>query len=741
MTKKGQNLPADQPPSRLNKRLSGAVKFTGAPSPLASDYVQPHTLSHHLPTPGKMPPWPFQTVGTWMVDMEDNIVDWRRGMKIWREEHLLRIGYDGSEYEREEFLWTQSNFVHTQMMVEDRYFYDPIAGEYTVDKYLDDLISRYGGIDSVLLWYIYPNIGVDNRNQIDLIDDLPGGREGVRKVIKDFQARGVKVFLPTMPWDNGTRDSSVPDWEEITQLAADVGADGINGDTYFSVPHAFRTASDATGHPVVFQPETTPLADDHVMWNNQSWGKLTRTAVPGVSKLKFIEPRHMVNVENRWGRDRTDDLQYIFFNGVGYVAWENVWGIWNQLTPRAGETLRRISKIYRKFAPLLVSKDWEPYAMTLQYGVFATAFPLGGLTLWNIISRNEYDVSGDQLAVPHVEGRLYYDIWNGTALSPRIENEEAILATTLEKDGYGCILAVDRGVNIEGLSAFLDDIKNLAKTPLQELSNIWQSASQEMVPIAETKPVPTPPVGMVHIPAGKFDFRVGGVEVEGFTWDGVDFQYPWENSPRRNHLHRMDMNAFHIDRNLVTNADYLEFVEATGYYPTNDNNYLHDWVDGRPQEGWGNKPVTWVAIEDCRAYAAWAGKRLPHEWEWQYAAQGNDGRLFPWGNEWNAAAVPEFDRGRTYMVPKDVGEYPEGASPFGVLDLVGNIWQWTDEFMDEHTRAAALRGGCFYHPATSHWYFPQAYQLNQHGKYLLMAPCKDRAGLIGFRCVVDARGD
>ena len=738
MTDKDMDAPSNQIRTRFNKRNPEVAKFKGAPNPQRSDYVQPHTLSHHLPTPGITPPWPLHTVGSWMVDIDDNIEAWRAGMKIWREEHLLRIGYDDSEYLREDLKWSQSNFVHVQMMVEDRYFYDPVAGEYTVDKYLDDLITRYGGIDSVLLWYIYPNIGVDNRNQIDLLDDLPGGKEGVKKMIADFQARGVKVFLPTMPWDNGTRDSGVKDWEEITQLAAEMNADGINGDTYFGVPRAFRDASDKTGHPVVFQPETNSISNDHVMWNNQTWGKLTRTAVPGVSKLKFLEPRHMVNVENRWGRDRTDDLQYIFFNGVGYVAWENVWGIWNQLTPRAGETLRRISKIYRKFAPLMVSKDWEPYAPTLQNGVFATEFPLDGTTLWTIISRNEYELSGEQLAAPHREGRRYFDIWNGTELNPRVENGEAIIDLPLEANGYGCVLGLDDGADVEDLTEFLTEMKKLGEVSLQSLSNVWKSIPQEIVPIEATKPADEAPAGMVRIPAGIFDFRVNGIEVEGFSWDGVDFQYPWENCARRYHKHRMDMDAYYIDQNLVTNADYLEFVEATGYYPVDDNKYLDDWRDGRPQEGYDNKPVTWVSIEDCRAYAAWAGKRLPHEWEWQYAAQGIDGRLFPWGNDWNDAAVPKMQRGRDTVPLEDVGMHPEGASPFGIMDLVGHVWQWTDEFLDEHTRAASLRGGCSYNPTTSHWYFPQAYQLDQHGKYLLMAPSKDRAGLIGFRCVVDA---
>jgi formylglycine-generating enzyme required for sulfatase activity len=90
------------------------------------------------------------------------------------------------------------------------------------------------------------------------------------------------------------------------------------------------------------------------------------------------------------------------------------------------------------------------------------------------------------------------------------------------------------------------------------------------------------------------------------------------------------------------------------------------------------------------------------------------------------------------LPPDDVDAQPAGASVFGVLDLVGNVWQWTDEFTDEHTRAAILRGGSSYQPQTSHWYFPQAHRLDQHGKYLLMAPSKDRAGTVGFRCVVDA---
>ncbi|MBW8810377.1 MAG: SUMF1/EgtB/PvdO family nonheme iron enzyme, partial [Lysobacter sp.] len=219
--------------------------------------------------------------------------------------------------------------------------------------------------------------------------------------------------------------------------------------------------------------------------------------------------------------------------------------------------------------------------------------------------------------------------------------------------------------------------------------------------------------------------------------DGVDVQYPWEDSPRRHHRRRMAIDAFWIDRFPVTNAQFKTFLDASGYAPADDRNFLRHWRDGAPPAGWENKPVTWVAIEDARAYADWAGKRLPREWEWQYAAQGADGRSYPWGNEWDEAAVPTPSLGRVMPAPADVDAHPVGASPFGVMDLVGNVWQWTDEYRDDRIRAGVLRGGSAYQPQTSHWYFPQAYRLDEHGKFLLMAPAKDRSAGIGFRCAAD----
>jgi len=709
-------------------------------APVRTEFKFSHvTTGRYLPTPGKAPGWPFAEIGHWKMDVDGSVDDWVRELRDWRREHLTRIGYDDANYRRPELQWAQRNFVHAQMMVEDRYFFDASTGKYTVDRYLDDLQQRFGGIDSVLIWFVYPNIGIDDRNKIDLAHDMPGGIDGLRVAVDDFHRRGVRVFLPTMPWDNGTRELDVSDWQAMAELVAATGADGINGDTYNGVPRAFFDACDALGHPVVLQPESTISAEEQLIWNVQSWGKKApNEPVPPVAKFKWLEPRHMINYENRWGRNRNHDLQYIFFNGIGYNAWENIWGIWNQFTPRDAETLRRIATIERQFAPAMTSMEWRPYERTLQAGVFASRFPASGSTLWTLVNRNEHDVDGEQIRLPHREGTRYFDAWNGVALEPRIEGEHAVVAFPMEGAGFGAVLAVTKGASIDNLDAFLAGMKTLASTRLDTLSNQWRSLPQSIVDVAPTLPVAAAPDGMIAIPAATFDFVVGGVEIEGQSWEGNDVQYPWETSARRNHRHRIDIQAFHIDRTPVTNARFKAFLDDSGWKPRDPHNFLRHWRDGAPLPGDMNKPVVWVALEDARAYAAWAGKRLPREWEWQYAAQGTDGRRYPWGNDADATRMPATNRGRTLRAPDDVDAHPDGASPFGVLDLVGNVWQWTDEYIDEHTRAAVLRGGSSYLPQTSHWYFPQAHRLDQHGKYLLMSPCKDRSGCVGFRCAVDA---
>jgi iron(II)-dependent oxidoreductase len=679
---------------------------------------------------------------------------WLADITHWRTERRIRIGYDPARYAMPELQWAQSSFIQPQMMVHDRYFYDPASRKYTVDRYLDDLNRRYGGIDAVLIWATYPNMGIDDRNQLDMVRSMPGGVDGVRQMVADFHRRGVRVLFPMMMWDQGTSDPG-KDWPDaIAELMKEIDADGVNGDTQDGVPLAFSLAAEKINHPLAFEPEHGPQ-DEGLAWNVLTWGDYQFQRVPAVDRYRWLEPRHQVNIQGRWNRDKTDDLQFAFFNGEGWESWENVWGIWNGVSARDGEATRRVAAIERATAPFLVSQQWEPFYPMARDGVYASRWPLGSRTLWTIVNRNEYDVSGVQMSVPHKPGTRYFDLYHGAELDPVIDGAKASLSFTTEAHGFGAVMVVN-GAPDAGIETLLEKMKPMTARPLASYSREWKPLAQHMVEISATSPAISAPDGMVHIDGGDYLFRVDGIELEGSNDAGVDVQYPWEESPRRFHAHPMHIDSFYIDKYPVTNAEFKKFMDATRYQPKDGGNFLRAWINGTYPAGWENKPVTWVSIEDAREYARWMGKRLPHEWEWQYAAQGKDGRVYPWGDCDRFAAVsspgpcagqadpsdapaPTPDRGRVMLEASDVEAHPKGASPFGVMDMVGNVWQWTDEYVDEHTRAAIVRGGSHYQPQGSKWYFPQAYRNDEHGKLLLMAPSYDRSGAVGFRCVKDTR--
>jgi iron(II)-dependent oxidoreductase len=658
---------------------------------------------------------------------------WLTDVTHWRTERWIRIGFDDARYHLPALEWAQSAFIQPQMMVQDRYFYDPVAHKYTVDRYLDDLDKRYGGIDAVLIWPTYPNMGIDDRNQHDMVRSMPGGVAGVRQMVDDFHKRGVRVLFPMMMWDQGTREPARSWPVEIAGLMKEINADGINGDTQDGVPLAFSLAADAVGHPLAFEPEGGP-SDEALAWDVLTWGQYKFQFVPTVDRYRWLEPRHQVNIQGRWNRDKNDDLQFAFFNGEGWESWENVWGIWNGVTPRDGEATRRMATIERAVAPFFASKGWEPFYPMHMYGVFASRWPLEGRTVWTVVNRNEYDVTGRQMTVPAEVGVRYFDLYHGVELTPERAGKEVVLSFPLEAHGMGAVMAV-HGAPETSINELMSRMKKMTTSPLSSYAHEWKPLGQQLVEVEKTKAPAAAPEGMVKIPAGDYVFKVQGIEIEGSNDVGVDVQYSWEDSARRFHEHQMHVDAFYLDKFPVTNADFKKFLDVTHYHPQDDLNFLRDWKNSTYPEGWAKKPVTWVSLEDARAYAKWAGKRLPHEWEWQYAAQGGDeNRVYPWGSTWNAANVPVPDKGRTLTSPDDVDAHPAGASPVGVMDLVGNVWQWTDEYVDDHTRAGILRGGNYYQPQGSIWYFPEAYRNDQHGKLLLMAPSYDRSGTLGFRC-------
>jgi gamma-glutamyl hercynylcysteine S-oxide synthase len=677
--------------------------------------------------------------GEYIPCSESKMNDWFNSITHARDERRIRIGYNDEIWKRysfPEFKWTQSSYMQAQMMIHDRYFYDPLAKQYTVSRYLKDLKDRFGGIDAVLIWPSYPNMGIDDRNQLDMIRSMPGGIAGVKQIVEDFHKANVRVLFPMMMWDQGTRKPDEPWSDAIASMMKELNVDGVNGDTQDGVPLSFSLAAEKINHPLVFQPEGSP-ADEALAWNVMTWGQFKFPFAPLVSRYKWLDTRHMVNISHRWNRNKKDDLQYAFFNGIGWESWENIWGIWNGITARDGEATRRVATIERGVAPFLISPDWQPHYPVLPYGVFASRWPLKDEAVYTIVNRNEYDVKGEILSLPDKPGMRYFDLYHGRELLPqKKDKDKAVLSFEIEKNGFGAILTTPNEPDTN-MKALLKTMYEMTLQPLSQFKGKWQPLLQKMVEVTRIT-FDTAPEDMVEIPGGDFEFQVTGTEIEGEDAIGVDVQYPWEDAPRRAHTRiNIKMDSYYIDKTPVTNAQFKKFLDNTNYHPADDENFLKDWKNGLYPAGWDNKPVTWVSLDDARAYAAWAHKRLPHEWEWQYAAQGKDGRLYPWGETWDPNRVPAPNKTRALTSPDDVNAHPDGASPFGVLDMTGNVWQMTDEFTDEHTRAVVLRGGSYYQPQGSIWYFPQAYKNILHSKYLLMASSYDRSGTIGFRCVRD----
>jgi len=238
---------------------------------------------------------------------------------------------------------------------------------------------------------------------------------------------------------------------------------------------------------------------------------------------------------------------------------------------------------------------------------------------------------------------------------------------------------------------------------------------------------------MVLIPAGKFTMHVEYRWREGLSLDTLIVD---DRGIRYSCTEEVYVPAFYIDKTEVTNEQFKQFLDETGYKPKWPQNFLRNWHNGVYPKGKANHPVVWVSLEDAKAYAKWAGKRLPTEAEWQKAAQGTDGRTWPWGNVFdpNKANIDSRDT-------KPVGSYPEGASPYGCLDMVGNVWEWTDSFQsDGYHYFSWIRGGSYFLAKGSRWYMQGGARANyQRAKFWYMTPALNRSATIGFRCVMDAK--
>jgi len=179
---------------------------------------------------------------------------------------------------------------------------------------------------------------------------------------------------------------------------------------------------------------------------------------------------------------------------------------------------------------------------------------------------------------------------------------------------------------------------------------------------------------MILIPEGPF---TAGSSDEDILWAAKQFRsesLEWyrDETP----AHSVTLPAFEIDKFEVTFGEYASYMAATGKQPPREfeNSRLN-----HPRQ-----PVVSVTWQDAKDYCLWAKKRLPTEAEWEKAARGTDKRHYPWGNEPDALNANIRGKGDNYRNTSPGGQFPEGASPYGVMDMSGNVWEWTEDWYQPH---------------------------------------------------------
>jgi tRNA A-37 threonylcarbamoyl transferase component Bud32 len=181
---------------------------------------------------------------------------------------------------------------------------------------------------------------------------------------------------------------------------------------------------------------------------------------------------------------------------------------------------------------------------------------------------------------------------------------------------------------------------------------------------------------------------------------------------------KVTLSEFWIDKTPVTNAEYARFVAATQHAAP------EHWRGQQPPKDLIDHPVAFVSWDDATGYAQWAGKRLPTEQEWEKAARGTDGRAYPWGDEEPTGKLCNFGMNVKSTTP--VGKYsPQGDGPYGCVDMVGNVWEWTASDYDQSNKV--IRGGSWFHVA----HFARCSSRRRNSP-------DNRDDNLGFRCVLQS---
>ena len=703
--------------------------------------------------------------------------NWRQGLiRVFRQRYLYDLdSFDETLYRRRDLDWIKNAYAITLQFAWDHDFYDAQHGGYRFDKYLQQARRLLGGWDVFGIWPTWPTLGMDERNQWDLYADLPGGLQRLRALVKTAHQQGARFFIAYNPWDTDTRPADA--LQAMADLLAEIDADGVVLDTRGSSGKDLQQAVDAVKSGIIMYSEGMAVPRD--MPGIRAGRVHDAIFMPPVLNLnKLIRPDFAIFRVCQLSNGRIHrEAALSLFNGYGVEI--------NTFAPGRPDWmedelryLSQVLRILRENTRTFNGNHWQPLLPTLRDSIWVNSWPGKQKTVYTIFSLLPAGFKGPLFEVSASPDSHFVSLWHHRELEPqKLNNRLYIPAETCAFDkawlntrregNVDCIARLPRLLQLRYSGDLLE-----INSPENDsaLVRIWTGkpsyASQPMefstghisLPIHETfgryegklviqlltqsrllderifylqpglprlissrKRTPLyekAPAGMVYIPADSFLFEPKG---------SSDFiPYP----ERRG---KVFVPAFYMDRFPVTNQQFQEFLDETGYQPEDTSRFLAHWSNGIYPLGQADYPVVYVSLEDARAYARWAGKRLPTEAEWQYAAQGTDGRIWPWGNQFDSTRCNYSGR------LTRVDAFPQGAGPFGTMDLVGNVWQLTNDVYDNGSYYfVIIRGGSYYRPSSSWWYVKGGPQpLNKTQMLLRVSPGFERNATVGFRCVAD----
>lgn len=657
---------------------------------------------------------------------DENWNDWNFRLKKYRQCLITQHRVSLDIYNSSEFLFRQYFlFMYDQEFQE--------KGSYKTLSFLSKLEQRYGHIDSVLLWHAYPQLGFDERKQFDFYRQMPGGLRKLKaEVIDPLHKKGIKVFINYNPWDVGT-------YQELAQIVSQMNVDGVMLDTMNNVPTDLVIEINKVKKGVILMPEVTPSLYDHGL-SQASWAQwyIVDKKIPSILFQKWLFPSHQMFSIGRWNTSRKDDIVYSFFNATGVLIWDNVFGSWNPYSQEDRILLAQTGELLKNYnEPYFKKGEWLPLIPSPNKNVDINVWVVGNHIVAILRNRSQSEVKLS-LDKNIFRSRNYFAFWMGKKIEA---NQEFTLAADSVE-----MVASDLNKANEIYLRFLEQTKKVSSYP-QEQNYIERIPIPHRIPLTPNKKSSQNLINnssFVFIPGGPFKIEVkhkkresgcypfGGERGHLWGWNFEDIiKHSWSTS----------LASFYIKKTAVTNQEFIQFVKEANYIPLNPEAFLAHIP--RNSEGelpnflspeLAPLPVTFVNLEDAKAYANWKGERLLTEEEWQYAGEGAGLHLlYPFGNNLELLKNPEVINLSGKL--EKANAHPQGGTPQGVLGMTGNSWEWTDSlYTDGHNKFTILKGGSFLPDHHSGWIIQRGPRPNNyHAKYFITDSGLDRSATISFR--------